>query len=165
MSEITVRKAIPDDAAVIAEIICQSWKVAYSDFLPVETIMKHTNIANRTEKFKSILSTNNGWNIHLAVKDNNARGTISYGENPESDCGEIYFCYAKPEMWGLGVGYKMMKFVLENLKQQGFHEVVLYVFEENNLARKLYERQGFTTDGVVISGNHGATEVKYRRDL
>jgi RimJ/RimL family protein N-acetyltransferase len=165
MSEITIRKAIPDDAAAIAEIICQSWKAAYSDFLPIEIIKKHTNIANRTEKFKSILSTNNGWNIHLAVKDNNACGTISYGKNRESNSGEIYFCYAKPEMWGLGVGYNMMNFALENLKQQGFHEVVLYVFEENNLARKFYERQGFTTDGVVISGNHGATEVKYVRTI
>jgi RimJ/RimL family protein N-acetyltransferase len=165
MREIIIREATLDDAAAIAEIICQSWKAAYSDFLPTETIKKHTNIANRTEKFTSILSTNNEWNIHLAVKDNNACGTISFGENRESDYAEIYFCYAKLEMWGLGFGYKMMKFALENLKQQGFHEVVLYVFEENNLARKFYERQGFTTDGEVISGNHGASEVKYRRAI
>jgi RimJ/RimL family protein N-acetyltransferase len=165
VSEIIVRKATLDAAAAIVEIICQSWKVAYSDFLPTETIKKHTNIANRTEKFKSILSTNNEWNIHLAVKDNNACGTISFGKNRENDCGEIYFCYAKPEMWGLGVGYKMMNFAIENLKQQGFHEVVLYVFKENNLARKFYERQGFSTDSRIISGNHGASEIKYRRDL
>jgi RimJ/RimL family protein N-acetyltransferase len=165
MNEITIRKASLVDATAISDIICQSWKAAYSGFLPSETIKKHTNVAYRTEKFKSILSVNNEWNIHLAVIDNNSCGTISYGANRENDCGEVYFCYAKPEIWGLGVGYEMMNFALENLKQQGFHEVVLYVFEENNLARKFYERQGFTTDGVVISGNHGATEVKYVRTI
>jgi RimJ/RimL family protein N-acetyltransferase len=165
MNEITIRKATLDDTTAIAEIICQSWKAAYSGFLSSETIEKHANIAYRIEKFNSILSTDNAWNIHLAVIDDNACGTISFGGNNESNCGEIYFCYVKPEMWGLGVGYKMMNFALEKLKQQGFHEVILYVFEQNNLARKFYERQGFTTDGVVISGNHGTSEIKYRRTI
>jgi ribosomal protein S18 acetylase RimI-like enzyme len=57
----------------------------------------------------------------------------------------------------------MINFALENLKQQGFRKVVLYVFEENKLARKFYESQGFSTDGEIISGNHGAFEIKYRR--
>jgi RimJ/RimL family protein N-acetyltransferase len=160
-----IRKATLEDAGTIAEIICSSWKAAYSAFLPSEILQKHTDIANRTEKLKSILSTDNAWNIHLAIMAKTACGTISYGKNRESDCGEIYFCYAKPEMWGLGIGHSMMEFALADLRRQGYQEVILWVFEANTQARRFYERQGFITDGAVNEGSHGAREVRYRRTI
>jgi ribosomal protein S18 acetylase RimI-like enzyme len=82
--------------------------------------------------------------------------------------GMINFCHQLrvDSVWGKGVGHAMMEFALAELRRQGYHEVVLWVFEANDRARKFYERHGFTIDGAVKdSGFAGTQEVRYRRTI
>jgi GNAT superfamily N-acetyltransferase len=77
---------------------------------------------------------------------------------------EIIAVHTLDSVWGKGVGHAMMEFALAELRRQGYHEVILWVFQVNDRARKFYERHGFTVDGAVKDSGFGnAQEVRYRR--
>ena len=58
----------------------------------------------------------------------------------------------------------MIKEILQNMKGEGYAEVMLWVFGENSRARRFYEKHGFHQNQArkVI---HGTTEVMYSRTL
>lgn len=58
----------------------------------------------------------------------------------------------------------MIKEILQNMKEEGYAEVMLWVFGENSRARRFYEKHGFhqNQERKVI---HGITEMMYSRTL
>ena len=80
------------------------------------------------------------------------------------DCGEIISLYLLPEYMGKGYGKELLKFVIAELSAQGFQEIFLYVLEENNRARVLYEHCGFLKAEDVIEekiGGKNIREIRY----
>lgn len=58
----------------------------------------------------------------------------------------------------------MMRHILDEIKQAGYSEVILWVFEANLPAIRFYEKHGFQiTDQRNIA--HGAIEVMYSKKL
>ncbi len=55
----------------------------------------------------------------------------------------IYGFRVKPAYRGFGLGTRMMQFVEDDLRYRGFPWVCLNVSQENNGARRLYERLGY----------------------
>jgi glycosyltransferase involved in cell wall biosynthesis/GNAT superfamily N-acetyltransferase len=49
---------------------------------------------------------------------------------------------------GKGIGSKLLKFVIHELKEKNFSELVLEVKKDNNIAIKLYTKLGFIIDGA-----------------
>jgi ribosomal protein S18 acetylase RimI-like enzyme len=76
--------------------------------------------------------------------------------------------YATPEAWGTGIGRGLMTAGLDRLASAGFGEVLLWVLDSNDRARRFYERAGFAADGAtkddVVAGTT-VREVRYRREL
>jgi predicted acetyltransferase len=163
--DIRIRKAILGDEAIIATIICETWRAAYTDFLSADELNKRTDLSWRTERFRNILATGGAGPIYLAFLNDNACGAISFGKNRDSDLGEVFSCYALESVWGKGIGHAMMGFALADLHRQGFHDVIVWTFERAERARRFYERHSFITDGTVNEGSHGAQEVRYRRTI
>lgn len=48
-----------------------------------------------------------------------------------------------PEYQGLGLGKRLVQFVIDNAKQRGFEYVSLYVWADNNNAIEFYKKMGF----------------------
>ncbi|MCO7124459.1 GNAT family N-acetyltransferase [Sporolactobacillus shoreicorticis] len=63
-----------------------------------------------------------------------------------------------------GRGRQLMDFAVNHLKDQNYHKIFLWVFEENQRARKFYEKHGYTFDGtkeqLTIDGKQ-LTEMRY----
>lgn len=57
-------------------------------------------------------------------------------------------------------GSKLLDFVLNELYQQGFREIFLWVLEENINARKFYESRGFILDKDYLNDKIGGKELK-----
>ncbi|MEB1808562.1 MAG: GNAT family N-acetyltransferase [Bacillaceae bacterium] len=80
----------------------------------------------------------------------NEKGSLTawalIGENidyiTEKRVGFIYELYLLPEYRGAGLGKKLIKETVKELKQQGYDEVRLNVYSKN-FAKELYEKLGF----------------------
>jgi ribosomal protein S18 acetylase RimI-like enzyme len=59
-----------------------------------------------------------------------------------------------PSDRGHGVGHALLEGILTKAMQLGFQNVTLQVWEENNIARKLYERHGFAVARTAILAPH-----------
>jgi GNAT superfamily N-acetyltransferase len=101
-------------------------------------------------------------------------GFASFG--PSRDAGavprrsaELYGLYLDPHIWGCGVGYALWSAALQELREEEYAEVTLWVLEVNTRARTFYERVGFHLEpGVTrVLEREGAVlpEVHYRRSL
>ena len=55
----------------------------------------------------------------------------------------------KKKAWGLGLGTLLMEQALEQAKENGFTQVELGVFADNDRARYLYRKLGFTEMGCI----------------
>ena len=59
-----------------------------------------------------------------------------------------YFGYiGEKEMWGRGIGKKMVGYILIYAKEAGLKEVYLHVAEDNERAIQLYQKMGFEMIG------------------
>ena len=58
----------------------------------------------------------------------------------------------------------MMRHILDEIKEAGFSEVILLVFEKNQNARKFYEKHGFRLTEQK-NQSHGALEIMYSKQL
>lgn len=78
--------------------------------------------------------------------------------------GEIVSLYVLPEFFGRGYGKALFAYALQQLRQQGFTRVYLWVLEENTRARAFYRRMGFTPNGDRLElalGGKRLTELRY----
>ncbi len=98
-------------------------------------------------------------------------GIVSVGPCRDDDAngaGEVYGIYLSSNLWGYGIGIKLMAVALETLVSYGFDEARLWVFEANERARRFYEVGGWLADGgtkVELFDGFPITEVRYRREL
>lgn len=80
---------------------------------------------------------------------------------------ELYAIYVLPEYWTAGAGHALMTEVLRQVRADGYAAISLWVLEENQRARRFYERAGFAVTGrcLALDWLGGTTEVQYVRSL
>ena len=74
--------------------------------------------------------------------------------------------YMAPEHLGSGVGLVLHDATVQAAAERGFSEVILFVFEANDRARRFFDRRGWTADGgrrvtddvAALRLRHGANE-------
>jgi mycothiol synthase len=82
-------------------------------------------------------------------------GASTPGEqHPHELIGEVYVVGVDPDAQGQGLGPALTMAGLRYLRSRGLPQVMLYVDEDNTVARRTYERLGFTRWDV---------DVRYRR--
>lgn len=150
-----------DDRLAISHIYEESWKVAYQGIVPqefLESIPKGYWI-------KALDSPE--WQTLVGVENGRYIGTSSFCKSrfkrfPED--GEIISLYLLPEYMGQGYGKRLLKRTMDELQKQGFQMLFLWVLEENEIARRFYESQGFlpTDDYVTLSiGGKELRDMRY----
>ncbi|HEL0658056.1 TPA: GNAT family N-acetyltransferase [Streptococcus equi subsp. zooepidemicus] len=150
-----------DDRNKISNIYEQSWKHAYFGIIP-EDYLNAIPKGQWNKNFDIV-----GWNTIVLIQDGDYIGTSSFCKSrfekyPNS--GEVISIYLLPKYMGKGYGSKLLNFVMNEIKEQGFKEVFLWVLEDNHRARKFYENYGFEVDGDYIDDNIGGKnlrEVRY----
>lgn len=78
--------------------------------------------------------------------------------------GEVISLYVLPEQFHKGYGSRMLRYVTERLREQGFDKLYLWVLEQNHNARRFYEKMGFQPNGDWQLGEIGGkklVEVRY----
>lgn len=163
-----IQKALPEDAAVLAHIICESWKSAYKEIIPPDRLNLYTDLGRRTEMFEKVLQSGKG-NFYMALVSGKPCGLIFFGDTRDENIqgiAEIIAVYTLEEYWGKGIGKRIMDHALSVIRRLGYKSVILWVFEGNTRARRFYEKFGFVFDGTVKDSSFADTkEVRYRLEL
>ena len=133
----------------------KSWHEAYPGLVSDEYLEKLT-----LEKCEKMAYS---WPDNLIVAKENGRviGFVGYGDRGDEapDTGEIFALYVLSEYYGKGVGLRLIKAGLEQLK--GYSRICLWVLKDNKRAIRFYQKCGFAADGEeLISPNIGAAEIR-----
>ena len=129
-----------DDRMDISHIYEGSWKFAYKGIVPDEYL-------DAIEKGRWCGHFKDPNRLTLLVEeDGKLIGTSSFSKSrydkwPEA--GEIISIYMLPEHMKKGYGKLLMDAVIAELKGLGYKEIFLWALEENERARRFYEKYGF----------------------
>lgn len=140
----TVRRALPGDAAAIAAVQVITWHAAYAGLLPQEHLDRRT-VEVRTAQWTDRL--NEGAQIVFVAHepDGAVVGFSSGGassEPVEGYDGEITTLYVLPEAQGRGAGAQLLRAMSAALRSRGFQSAWVRVLSDNAPARRFYEKLG-----------------------
>jgi len=163
---VQVRRALPGDAAAIADVHVRTWQAAYGHVFEPERLAR-IDVSRRAAGWSRRLA--DGETAFVAERDGAVVAFASVG--PARDLhglGELYAIYALPAAWGSDAGPALMRASVGALRAAGYGEAVLWVLEDNPRARRFYEREGWTLDGAAKEDEFLGTrvpEVRYRISL
>jgi GNAT superfamily N-acetyltransferase len=154
LSSVSVRVAVPADAAAIAAVHVASWRGAYAGLIAQATLdaLDVEEFAARRER--SLIEPPAGACHFVAEAGGAVVGFAVAGPTRDDDAdkavvAEVYAMYALPSAWGTGTGRALMEACIAFLKQGGFREATLWVLSENARGRRFYEAAGFRVDGAT----------------
>lgn len=107
----------------------------------------------------------------LAIADDD-EGIVSFAavepdrEGTSPDRGELRFLGVAPEHWGEGWARRLLIALPDACREEGFHDVVLWVYADNTRAIWVYEAMGWNSTGRTR--RHpvtGRIEAEYRMKL
>jgi len=140
----TVRRALPEDAAVLAAVHVRSWQETYAGMLPQEHIDRRT-VALRTAQWTERLRESDDDIFVACDRSGTIVGFTSGGRSREPVEGfdaEIGTLYLLPEAQGRGVGKQLLRALSAKLQARGFKAAWVRVLSDNVPARRFYERCG-----------------------
>lgn len=166
MKNIELRRAKLGDEKILAYIQTESWKAAFSGILSLEELERCTDLEKAEEMYRNVLSRDLV-NLVIEYVDKDPHCIAGWSQN-RSDLGtnvaELICIHSLCDQWHKGYGSIMMNYILDEIKEKGYSEVILWVFEKNRNARSFYEKHGFELTSLK-NQSHGAIEIMYSKQL
>jgi len=150
-----IRYATLNDARSISTIYQQSTQSAYQDFISEAPI--YSRLLDRLEPFwgqKLALPPTKEQRLLVAQYEGQVLGFVEIGaatspeEGATEDTGELHFLFVAPAFMGRGIGSRLLACATELLREDDYRHAILWVFSRNLQARRFYENQGWSTNGV-----------------
>jgi len=167
-----IRRALADDALGVAGVHVRSWQAAYRGLLP-DLYLDQLDVERRRVGWtQTIAETDWPRSGTLVAAEANANivGLAHVGPARDDDVdpvvvGELAAIYALPEVWGSGVGRRLMAAAVNMLRDAGNAQAILWVLEGNDRAQRFYEIGGWQLDGAaqdIVIADTPLAEVRYR---
>jgi GNAT superfamily N-acetyltransferase len=164
--EYTIRKVKYGDESNLAYVQTESWKAAFKGILAEDVLKKCTDINKVTAMYKRLLEEKKG-NGYILEIDGKAHCIAYWDKTREKDMpgvAEIICIHSLQSNWRKGYGSKMMDRLLDDITAAGHANVMLWVFVENERARKFYEAKGFVPTEKTHPG-FDSIEICYMKKL
>jgi len=151
MTGITIRRAGPGDAAVLAEVGRDTFVETFAHLYPPEDLKAFLGTSYSPEAFARFLGAQ-AHALWLAESGGRAVGYAQAGPcalpHPEVTpaCGELKRLYVRQETQGAGLGSRLLQTSLDWLAAPG-RRLWIGVWSRNHGAQRLYERHGFRRVG------------------
>lgn len=151
MSDIQIRRATPQDAAVLAELGAETFSATFAHLYPSEDLAAFLAEAHAPARYAAWAS-DPAYALWIAEQDGTPVGYALAGPchlpHPEvtPDCGELWRIYVRPELQGSGLGGRMLAEALAWLERPG-RRLWIGVWSLNLGAQRLYGRHGFAKVG------------------
>ncbi|MGP4031682.1 GNAT family N-acetyltransferase [Pseudarthrobacter sp. 1C304] len=157
-SDLTVRPAVPEDAAGIARVHIQAWRQSYAHLLPAASLAGLEQ-GPREERWRNILAaaTSDVWVVcagrEIVGWASAGVGRDDGGPRPR----ELQGIYVLAGQYGSGAGQLLLDAAV------GSGGAYLWIAENNPRAFAFYTRNGFVPDGATGSHELAGTPVRILR--
>ena len=143
---VQVRKAQPEDAPQIVEVIKSAEESGFMLFNPGERQLTAEIFAKRIEN----MNADEKSGIFIACEEERVLGyMIVQNDTPEKIVHRGYIVIGvHSDYRGKGVGKALFSFVLDWAKTVGLHRLELTVIKNNEVAVNLYKKMGFEIEGI-----------------
>jgi len=151
-----IRPSRAEDGPAVASVRIASWRATYRGIVP-DSYLEHMD-ADEAQWCKVASGEMPGAGLCVCELDGRVVGFACYGaaRAPNFGCsGELYATYFLPEAIGRGFGAQAMNEAMERLKALGHEDMLLWVIENNERARRFYERFG----GILIADSRRSFEI------
>jgi len=167
----TVRPVCPEqDATAVAEVSVAAWRVAYAGVMPHEYLDARDPARLAEGMRRAWEDPERTERVLVAEQEGRVVGFAVHGPDRDgpASTGELVAINVHPDVFGTGVGTRLLAAAKEELRGAGFARAVLWVVPANARARRFYVREGWTHDGVDRSTTlQGITidVTRYSREL
>ena len=168
---IDIRKVLIREAREYAVLHIKCWQDAYKGIISDNYLDNMTmELEQRVERCRQVLNDPGDCLYFYAECDGDMIGRLAFGicrDDDKINAGEVYAIYLLEAFWNNSYGKQMMDFAVEKLKRAGYREVIVWVLEDNQRARRFYEKYGFVHDGCYKNIEIGEilVETRYVLDL
>ncbi|MCL2059094.1 MAG: GNAT family N-acetyltransferase [Oscillospiraceae bacterium] len=157
--ELTIRQAMPKDAAIFTDCLILCWQSAYKGIVPDDYLNNMVlDREKRIERYKHVFSNPGDCVYYCVTHEDRMVGFLVINKNRNSDTpdiGEIWAIYLIEDFCGKGHGIELLDFEINELKRSGCKQIYLWVFEDIKRARRFYEKHGFRFDGKIREMTYG----------
>jgi len=162
MENITIRKAVFEDAAEIANVHINSWREAYKGLLSEEFLKdRPLFFKNRYELWKKVTVNESQVTLVAECKVNGVVGFVN-GTNGRDDglqdYAEVWCIYLLEKYHGQKIGFNLLKSYFDAHVELGFSKGYLWVLEDNPTI-SFYEKTGGKHNGKTNVDEIGGEEV------
>ena len=150
-----IRYAMLNDARSISTIYHASTQSAYQDFMSEAPI--YSRRLDRLEPFwlqELAIPPTKKQRLLVAEYEGQVLGFVEVGaatypeEMATEGTGELHFLFVAPDFMGGGIGHLLLARATELFHEDGYRQAMLWVFSRNLRARRFYESQGWSMNGV-----------------
>ena len=141
---IDIRPAALTDVEGMSQVLDKAWRANYKDIFSPKQIAAYTG-GYRRESFTNLL--NDGKDVFVLLCDGEITAVCAAQtctEKPFEGYVEIMLLYVLPEWQHKGIGKKLLSHTLRKMRGKGYKSAVLDTVENNQNARRFYEKFGFT---------------------
>lgn len=166
MNPVHIRHACKGDEEILAYIQTESWKAAFHDILSQEILIKYTQLEPAIQMYQKLLNERkgNGYILELAGKPQGIAWWDQSREKDMFDFAELICIHSLKKGWHKGYGSRMLEKLLADVKSEGYHKIMLWVFTENKRAILFYKAHGFYASGRKQEA-FGAIEEMYIKEI
>ena len=163
-----IRKVLVDEAYDYAVNHITCWQDAYKGIIPDDYLENMpAQLEKRTEWNRQTLSDPGDCEYLCVMYDDKMIGRLVYSkcrdeDKAETNTGEIHAIYLQASYWNKGYGKQMMDFAINELRNAGYQDAIVWVLEDNNRAKRFYEKYGFVLDGARKEIEIGKTLIEVR---
>lgn len=140
--EMLIRLAELEDAFGIAKVHVDSWRTTYKGIVS-DSYLDSLSYEEREQNWKRGIEHN-----HIYIAEDRNRQIVGFATGGkertgkyEQYVGELYAIYLLEEAQGKGIGRKLLKAVVDDLKEMKLNSMLIWALEENPACR-FYERLG-----------------------
>lgn len=159
-----VRLAELSDVPRLAEIHVRSWQAAYREILPKE-FLAGLSVEQREESWTNKLVAGQTF---VVEQHNVVAGFVRVVASEDPNLGEVQSIYLDPDYFRRGLGRSLLAAAEERLADMGFQNAILWVFVDNQAARRFYEAMGWRVEprtALMELGGRQLTEIRYQKTL
>lgn len=140
VADLAIRPARPDDVPAIRPVTRASWRAAYDDLPPEDELRSRWERWYDSEALEQQISHPDG--IFLVTERDGRLVGIAHAV-PGWDPPELARLYVDPDVWGEGIGSRLLEETLEAVSEEGIPRIVLRVHRGNDRAVAFYRARGF----------------------
>lgn len=161
---VSVRPAVPGDAAAIAGVQRRTWRAAYAELLPPAALeLSESDLA---EAWAPALRPASGGRVLVALEGAAVVGVAACSPadgDDEPGAGELGVLLVEPRWGRRGHGSRLMAAAVDLWREDGTGVVLTWVFEDDAVVAGFLEPTGWAPDAVGRTLEAEGRVVRQRR--